>query len=70
MVLVISVVCLGKIFGIFVVVKVCRVDVCKVLIFGILMNIKGLVEFIVLNIGLDCGVSFLLLFNFDVFYIL
>lgn len=56
LVLVISVACLGKILGTFAAAKACRVDARKALTLGILMNTKGLVELIVLNIGLDRGV--------------
>ena len=57
LVLVISVACLGKIIGTFLAAKASRVNFRKSLTLGILMNTKGLVELIVLNIGKDRGVS-------------
>ena len=57
LVLVISVACLGKITGTFVAARVSKVNIRKSFTLGILMNTKGLVELIVLNIGKDRGVS-------------
>ncbi|XP_021854042.1 cation/H(+) antiporter 20 [Spinacia oleracea] len=51
LVLVIAIACFGKIFGTFVVAKLCRMKGREALALGILMNTKGLVELIVLNIG-------------------
>lgn len=56
LVLVVSVACCGKILGTFAAAKVCKVGTRKSLTLGILMNTKGLVELIVLNIGKDRGV--------------
>ncbi|KAG0622551.1 hypothetical protein M758_3G106100 [Ceratodon purpureus] len=56
LVLVITVACLGKIIGTFAAAKASRVNFRKSLTLGILMNTKGLVELIVLNIGKDRGV--------------
>lgn len=58
LVLVITVACLGKIIGTFLAARATRVDFRKSLTLGVLMNTKGLVELIVLNIGKDRGVSF------------
>lgn len=49
--LVIATACLGKISGTFVVGLANRIPVREALILGVLMNTKGLVELIVLNIG-------------------
>lgn len=57
LVLVITVACLGKIIGTFAAAKATKVGSRKALTLGILMNTKGLVELIVLNIGKDRGVS-------------
>ncbi|XP_021750716.1 cation/H(+) antiporter 20-like [Chenopodium quinoa] len=51
LVLVIAVACFGKIFGTFVVAKFCKMKTRDALVLGVLMNTKGLVELIVLNIG-------------------
>lgn len=51
LVLVIAVACFGKILGTFVVAKCCRMKAREALALGVLMNTKGLVELIVLNIG-------------------
>ncbi|KAL3687932.1 hypothetical protein R1sor_014241 [Riccia sorocarpa] len=65
LVLVIAVACFGKIFGTFLVSQYYTRNVRKSLAIGILMNTKGLVELIVLNIGKDRGVL-----NDEVFAIL
>ncbi|XP_061358675.1 cation/H(+) antiporter 20-like isoform X2 [Gastrolobium bilobum] len=49
--LVISTACAGKILGTFVVAVMCMIPVRESLTLGVLMNTKGLVELIVLNIG-------------------
>lgn len=51
LVLVISTACAGKILGTFVVAVLCMIPVRESLALGVLMNTKGLVELIVLNIG-------------------
>lgn len=51
--LVIFTACFGKIFGTLVVSLLCKVPVRKAFALGFLMNSKGLVELIVLNIGKD-----------------
>ncbi|KAK9714203.1 hypothetical protein RND81_06G079500 [Saponaria officinalis] len=51
LVLVITVACFGKIVGTFSVAVCCRIKVREALTLGVLMNTKGLVELIVLNIG-------------------
>uniref|UniRef100_A0A2N9J2I3 Uncharacterized protein n=1 Tax=Fagus sylvatica TaxID=28930 RepID=A0A2N9J2I3_FAGSY len=51
LVLVISTACAGKILGTFVVAMLCMIPVRESLALGVLMNTKGLVELIVLNIG-------------------
>ncbi|CAM8888963.1 unnamed protein product [Rhodiola kirilowii] len=51
LVLVITTACAGKIFGTFVVALMCMMPVRESLTLGLLMNTKGLVELIVLNIG-------------------
>ncbi|WJX79163.1 Cation/H(+) antiporter 20 [Trifolium repens] len=51
LVLVISTACAGKILGTFVVAMMCRMPVRESITLGVLMNTKGLVELIVLNIG-------------------
>ncbi|XP_078160918.1 cation/H(+) antiporter 19-like [Carex rostrata] len=53
LVLVITNACLGKIFGTFVISILVRVPVREAVALGFLMNTKGLVELIVLNIGKD-----------------
>lgn len=57
LVLVITVACAGKISGTFFAAKASRVGTRKAITLGVLMNTKGLVELIVLNIGKDRGVS-------------
>ncbi|KAJ1387237.1 Sodium/solute symporter superfamily [Sesbania bispinosa] len=49
--LVISTACAGKILGTFIVAIMCRIPAMESLTLGVLMNTKGLVELIVLNIG-------------------
>ncbi|XAR68968.1 hypothetical protein NMG60_11000394 [Bertholletia excelsa] len=49
--LVISTACAGKIIGTFVVGLMCKIPAWESLTLGVLMNTKGLVELIVLNIG-------------------
>ncbi|KAL3499277.1 hypothetical protein ACH5RR_038370 [Cinchona calisaya] len=53
LVLVICTACLGKIVGTFTVAKICKMPTTEALALGFLMNSKGLVELIVLNIGKD-----------------
>nr|APA20115.1 cation/H+ exchanger 18 [Populus tomentosa] len=53
LVLVIFTACFGKIFGTFVVSILCKVPLRESLAMAFLMNTKGLVELIVLNIGKD-----------------
>ena len=53
LVLVIVTACLGKILGTVVVSILCKMPIQEALALGILMNTKGLVELIVLNIGKD-----------------
>ena len=57
LVLVVSTACIGKIMGTFTVAKFYKMNVRKSFTLGFLMNTKGLVELIVLNIGKDRGVS-------------
>lgn len=56
LVLVICTACFGKIIGTVVVSLLCKVPFQEALALGFLMNTKGLVELIVLNIGKDRGV--------------
>lgn len=51
LVLVIATACAGKILGTFVVALGCKMSVVEAITLGFLMNTKGLVELIVLNIG-------------------
>ncbi|MED6173423.1 Cation/H(+) antiporter 20 [Stylosanthes scabra] len=51
LVLVISTACAGKILGTFVAALMCMIPAREALTLGVLMNTKGLVELIVLNIG-------------------
>lgn len=53
LVLVIFTACFGKIFGTVMVSLLCKIPVREALALGFLMNTKGLVELIVLNIGKD-----------------
>jgi Kef-type K+ transport system membrane component KefB len=57
LVLVIFTACFGKIMGTFIVSLLCKVPFREALALGFLMNTKGLVELIVLNIGKDRKVS-------------
>ena len=59
LVLVISTACAGKILGTFAVAMVFMMPVREAFTLGMLMNTKGLVELIVLNIGKEKKVSFL-----------
>lgn len=54
--LVLGTACLGKVMGTVVVAKLFGMDVRRSFALGFLMNTKGLVELIVLNIGLSKGV--------------
>ncbi|EYU23396.1 hypothetical protein ABFS82_01G066200 [Erythranthe guttata] len=56
LVLVIFTACFGKIVGTVVVSLLCKIPFREALVLGFLMNTKGLVELIVLNIGKDRGV--------------
>ncbi|PWA44738.1 cation/H+ exchanger 19 [Artemisia annua] len=56
LVLVICTACIGKITGIVGVSLLCKIPFSEALALGLLMNTKGLVELIVLNIGKDRGV--------------
>ncbi|KAJ4950831.1 hypothetical protein NE237_027663 [Protea cynaroides] len=58
LVLVIFTACFGKIVGTVAVSLLCRVPFREALTIGFLMNSKGLVELIVLNIGMDKKVEF------------
>ncbi|KAJ6394059.1 hypothetical protein OIU77_023318 [Salix suchowensis] len=66
LVLVITTACAGKIIGTFVVAMMLMIPARESLTLGVLMNTKGLVELIVLNIGKEKKVSFIdfLLINF------
>ncbi len=55
--LVLATACIGKVLGTVIVAKISGVDLRKSFALGFLMNTKGLVELIVLNIGLSKGVS-------------
>ena len=57
--MVICTACLGKIVGTVAVSLMCRVPFQEALALGFLMNTKGLVELIVLNIGKDRGVCYI-----------
>lgn len=61
LVLVICTACSGKIIGTVVASMLCKVPFQEALTLGFLMNTKGLVELIVLNIGKDRGVIYYLL---------
>lgn len=56
LILVITTASVGKVLGTFVVAKIWGVESRKAIALGFLMNTKGLVELIVLNIGLSRGV--------------
>lgn len=51
--MVIATACIGKVMGTLIVAKIWGVENSKALALGFLMNTKGLVELIVLNIGLS-----------------
>ncbi|XP_019454524.1 PREDICTED: cation/H(+) antiporter 20 isoform X2 [Lupinus angustifolius] len=51
LVLVVTTACAGKIIGTFAVAMICKIPARESLTLGVLMNTKGLVELIVLNIG-------------------
>jgi len=55
--MVLATACIGKVLGTLIVAKLWCVENRKALTLGFLMNTKGLVELIVLNIGLSKGVS-------------
>ncbi|KAL2344964.1 hypothetical protein Fmac_006249 [Flemingia macrophylla] len=63
--LVTSTACAGKILGTFAVAIMCTMPLRESLTLGVLMNTKGLVELIVLNIGREKKVTMLFLFLFD-----
>ena len=54
--MVLATACIGKVVGTFVVAKLWGVEHRKAITLGFLMNTKGLVELIVLNIGHSKGV--------------
>lgn len=62
LVLVITTACAGKIFGTFFAALLCKVPAREAMVLGVLMNTKGLVELIVLNIGKEKKVSHCILF--------
>ena len=64
LVLVITTACAGKIVGTFVVAMLCMIPARESLTLGVLMNTKGLVELIVLNIGKEKKASSLSHFLF------
>lgn len=66
LVLVIFTACFGKILGTIVVSTLCRMPVQEAITLGFLMNTKGLVELIVLNIGKDRGVCIYILSSLPV----
>jgi Kef-type K+ transport system membrane component KefB len=70
LVLVISTACAGKILGTFVVAMMCRMPVRESITLGVLMNTKGLVELIVLNIGKEKKVSKFIFIYFPSFFLL
>ena len=55
--LVVGTACTGKILGTFVVAMACKIPAREAITLGVLMNTKGLVELIVLNIGKEKKVS-------------
>lgn len=55
--MVLATACVGKVLGTFIVAKLWHVENRKAIALGILMNTKGLVELIVLNIGLSKKVT-------------
>lgn len=66
--LVISTACAGKILGTFAVALMFMMPVRESLTLGVLMNTKGLVELIVLNIGKEKKVSFVIFAHFSTFF--
>ena len=64
LVLVISTACAGKIIGTFAVAMMVMMPARESLTLGVLMNTKGLVELIVLNIGKEKKVSYLFIYLF------
>ena len=62
LVLVIATACAGKIVGTVAVAMMCMIPAREALTLGVLMNTKGLVELIVLNIGKEKKVSFFFFF--------
>lgn len=68
LVLVITTACAGKILGTFVVAIMCMIPVRESLTLGVLMNTKGLVELIVLNIGKEKKVRPFFKSHFPLFY--
>lgn len=67
--LVISTACAGKILGTFAVAMMFMIPVRESLTLGVLMNTKGLVELIVLNIGKEKKVSSFFFFFFHFFFV-
>lgn len=67
--LVISTACAGKILGTFAVAMMFMIPVRESLTLGVLMNTKGLVELIVLNIGKEKKVSSFFFFFFHFFFL-
>lgn len=59
LVLVVTAACAGKIFGTFAVAVMCKIPAREAITLGVLMNTKGLVELIVLNIGKEKKVTIL-----------
>ena len=68
LVLVIATACAGKNLGTFAVAMFCMIPVRESLTLGVLMNTKGLVELIVLNIGREKKVTFFLFLLFVYIY--
>lgn len=66
--LVISTACAGKILGTFLVAMLCMIPARESLTLGLLMNTKGLVELIVLNIGKEKKVSIYAYLYFNCLY--
>lgn len=64
LVLIISVACAGKILGTFLAAMLCMIPAREALTLGVLMNTKGLVELIVLNIGKERKVRFIVFGSF------
>lgn len=68
LVMVISTACAGKIVGTFAVAIMLMFPARESLTLGVLMNTKGLVELIVLNIGKEKKVSLIISFSFSYFH--